>query len=79
MFPEHSVGRGQSCLQADGGQGSYRYYNGTVQEETLIEGGKLTLMAQRCEPLRLDVWIISGVEVLHRQAKIPYPELGSCN
>ncbi len=71
--------QGTILLQADGGQGSYRYYNGTVQEETLIEGGKLTLMALRCEPLRLDVWIISGVEVLHRQAKIPYPELDSCN
>lgn len=71
--------QGTILLQATGGKGSYRYYNGAVREEALIDGGKLTVTAQRCDPLPLDVWIISGAEVLHWQSKIAYPEPDMCN
>jgi hypothetical protein len=71
--------QGTVLLQATGGTGTYRFYNGTVREETLIIDGQLTLTAQRCEPLMLDIWAISGVEVLHWDGKITYPEPGMCN
>jgi len=73
------IWQGTVLLQATGGTGSYRYYNGAVREETLINDGKLALTAQRCDPLPLDIWVISGVEVLHWQAKIAYPEPGMCD
>ena len=71
--------QGTVLLQATGGTGSYRFYNGGVREENYIVEGEYTQTARRCDPLPLDIWIISGVESLHWQADLPYPEADMCN
>ena len=77
-IPDSSNWQGTLHLQATGGTGIYRYFNGDVREERLINGDTLTLVARRCEGLTLDIWVLSGVEVHHLRGEIPYPDQELC-
>jgi hypothetical protein len=73
-----STWEGTLLLQAEGGIGTASYYHEFLREETLLEGGLLTLTALRCQPLVADIWVLSGVDLLHVEKRIPYPVPEQC-
>ena len=77
-IPDSLLWQGTVHFQATGGTGSYRFYQNAVREETTIDNGKITVSAQRCAPLSLDIWVVSGIEVDHWQGNLPYPEPEAC-
>jgi serine/threonine protein kinase len=65
-------------LQATGGTGRYRYYRGEISEDTLLPEGDLSFQTRRCEDLQLEIWVLSGDEILRWEGVIPYPNPEGC-
>ena len=70
--------QGTLLLQAEGGTGTVSYYHQFLREESQLGNDRLTLTAQRCQPLIADIWVLSGVELLHVEERIPYPAPELC-
>ena len=69
---------GTLSLQATGGTGEYRFYRDVIREDTHVEAGTLTFEVTRCEPLRLEFWVLSGSESARWQGEIAYPDPEAC-
>jgi serine/threonine protein kinase len=76
--PDTAFWQGTVHLQAAGGTGNYSFYDSVVREEQLLPDGEISLTAQYCDPLSLDIWVLSGLEVLHWRGTLDYPEPGMC-
>ncbi len=75
---QQNLWSGTLQLQATGGTGDYRFYTNVIDEDTEIEDGTLSFEATRCEPLRLDIWMLSGSETVNWQGEVAYPDPEAC-
>lgn len=73
-----SLWYGTIALQATGGVGSYRYYKGEIRNDTLLPDGQFTFEWQRCAPLPVAVWVVSGEEVVSWEGVVDYPAPENC-
>ena len=69
---------GTILVQATGGVGSYRYYQGEIRDDTLLSDGQFTFEWRRCEALPVTVWAVSGQEVVSWEGVIDYPAPENC-
>ncbi len=76
--PSTDQWQGVISLQASGGTGSYRYYQGDIRADTLLPDGKLTAEGRRCEPIFLRVLATSGDEITTWEGLISYPDPEKC-
>jgi serine/threonine-protein kinase len=76
--PARNRWSGTVRLEAQGGTGTYQYYQTEVSRDTLIEDGRLSFEWRRCEAQPLSLWILSGEEIINWRGEIPYPDPESC-
>ncbi len=66
-------------LLGTGGSGQYRYFVQRILPANELVDGLLAFEAPLCEPVALDLVVLSGVEVLSWQGEIAYPAPERCN
>ncbi|MGC9469455.1 MAG: protein kinase domain-containing protein [Anaerolineae bacterium] len=76
--PANNRWSGVLGFQAEGGSGYYRYYLDKIGEPSELSDGRLSFEAQRCSPVRANVWVLSGDQTLNWQGEIPYPAEDDC-
>jgi len=76
--PTRGRWRGTVRFQAQGGNGAYRYFLDVVGDETELPNGELTFEWERCQPLPVTLWILSGSDLINWQGEIPFPAVDRC-
>ena len=78
MAPAHDVWFGTAQVMATGGTGVYAVYQDRISAESELVEGVLSFEWRRCEPFPLNLWILSGAEILNWRGDIAYPDPAGC-
>ena len=78
LIPSRDRWTGVAAMTTTGGSGAYTYYQNRISEETELPNGTLSFEWRRCEPYPLEVWILSGEDILDWQGTIAYPDADNC-
>jgi predicted Ser/Thr protein kinase len=65
-------------LFAEGGTGTYRYYQDEIREATEIVDGRIRVVGSRCDSVILNLWVLSGNQSIYVQEKVPFPAAERC-
>jgi len=77
-LPSRDRWTGVAVITTTGGSGAYTYYQDRISAETELPNGTLSFEWRRCEPYPIEVWILSGEDILDWQGTIAYPDAESC-
>jgi hypothetical protein len=69
---------GKVEVVAQGGSGNYRYYVNEISAATELTDNILQIEAQRCEAAPVQLWVLSGADILNWRGEIPYPDPEAC-
>jgi serine/threonine protein kinase len=78
LIPSRDLWTGVAVITASGGSGDYTYYQDRISAVTELPDGALSFEWRRCKPYPLEVWILSGEDVLDWQGTIAFPDADTC-
>jgi len=78
LIPSRDRWTGVAVITTTGGSGVYTYYQNRISAETELPDGTLSFQWRRCEPYPIEVWILSGEDILDWQGTIAYPDADNC-
>ncbi|MGC9521155.1 MAG: protein kinase domain-containing protein [Anaerolineae bacterium] len=76
--PERNRWSGVARIEATGGSGQPRYFEGQIRASTELPDGEIAFEWYRCEPYPVDIWVLSGAESLSWQGEISFPAPEEC-
>ncbi|MCD6287273.1 MAG: hypothetical protein J7M39_15295, partial [Anaerolineae bacterium] len=78
LIPSRDLWTGVAVITATGGTGDYTYYQDRISAATALPDGALSFEWRLCKPYPLEVWILSGEDILDWQGTIAFPDADSC-
>jgi hypothetical protein len=78
LIPSHDLWTGVAVITATGGSGDYTYYQDRISAVTELPGGTLSFEWRRCKPYPIEVWILSGEDILDWRGTIAFPDADHC-
>jgi len=78
LIPSRDLWTGVAVITATGGSGNYTYYQDRISAVTELPDGALSFEWRRCKPFPLEVWILSGEDILDWQGTIAFPDADNC-
>lgn len=76
--PEQQRWLGTVAITVTGGTGTYRIYQDRISAETEITSNKFTFVWRYCRAYPVDLWILSGEEIVNWTGDIGPPESPGC-
>jgi len=78
LIPSRDLWTGVAVITATGGSGDYTYYQDRISAATALPDGALSFEWRLCKPYPLEIWILSGEDILDWQGTIAFPDADSC-
>jgi hypothetical protein len=78
MLPAQGLWRGTVALTVTGGTGAHRIYQNRISAETEVVSDVVTIESPHCRPAPVELWILSGSDILNWTGTIVPPPLMGC-